>query len=142
MISNQRFYTNNGFYFGTKNLGGVIRNIYRKRKELDTLINNAYREGIRDIRQHARDIIFREAYDTGFMHDHLKIMWLQNGIGAEVGWKKEDFQTPKVRFKFYPPYVEYGNNGRSGVFALERSFKFGQAWMKLRISEAIKKGSL
>lgn len=46
------------------------------------------------------------AYDTGFMHDHLRIKITDKGLGYEVGWEEADFFAEG--HPFYPVWVEHG----------------------------------
>lgn len=45
-------------------------------------------------------------YQTGFMHDHLRITLTDGGLGYEVGWREEEFTAEEL--EFYPPLVEWG----------------------------------
>lgn len=48
----------------------------------------------------------RVAYDTGFMHDNVRVEFTPKGYSFEGGWLEDDFE--RAGRPFYPPFVEFG----------------------------------
>lgn len=48
------------------------------------------------------------AYDTGFMHDHVRVEYTPKGYSFEGGWIQNDFDAAGL--PFYPPFVEFGTS--------------------------------
>jgi HK97 gp10 family phage protein len=48
------------------------------------------------------------AYDTGFMHDHVRVVYSPKGYAFEGGWNQDDFDAAGL--PFYPPFVEFGTS--------------------------------
>lgn len=61
------------------------------------------------------------AYDTGFMHDHVRVEYTPQGYAFEGGWNQDDFDAAGLAF--YPPFVELGTSRMQARPSIEPAYR-------------------
>lgn len=113
-----------------KNAAGVIANIYA----LDDELQRDVKKLVRDAGQYFHDLTyFLCAVDTGFMREHIRVLYGREGYTFEVGWLESDFVAAGLAF--YPIYVEFGTRFMEAQPALYPAYKDTEAWFLRALAE-------
>jgi HK97 gp10 family phage protein len=91
------------FELSTRDLTALVANFHKS----DVWLQEQLRDLVRRSAEQLRDLVQQLApYDTGFMHDHVRIYFTPSGFGFEVGWSADDFLSAGLAF--YPWFQEFG----------------------------------
>lgn len=88
-----------------RGITGLIANVRAFDRIAQREIKSAVAQGMEETVDLTQQLC---AYDTGFMHDHVRGELSEGGYTYKVGWKEEDFTA--AGHPFYPPYVELGTS--------------------------------
>lgn len=80
----------------------------------------------------------RVAYDTGFMHDHVRVEYTPKGYSFEGGWLEEDFTS--VGLPFYPPFPEFGTSRHPAQPSIMPAYDEVSARLQSDIAESVARG--
>jgi HK97 gp10 family phage protein len=106
-----------------KNTAGVIANIYQTDRELQ----KAVRKIVKDAGQYCHDLTyFLAPVDTGFMREHIRVLYGKQGLSFEVGWFEADFVAAGLAF--YPIYVEFGTRFMAAQPSLYPAYRDTKEW--------------
>jgi len=91
--------------FDTSQLSAVVANFYSAEREVVRAAQDLVRRTGDAMKEIAQTI---SPVDTGFMRDHIRARYTEQGLAVSVGWLAEDFE--EAGLQFYPPYVELGTS--------------------------------
>lgn len=116
-----------------KNAAAVIANIYNA----DRVFIAATKKLVREAGQYNHDLAyFLAAFDTGFMREHLRVLYGAEGYSFEVGWYEEDFVAAGLAF--YPIYVEFGTRFMAAQPALYPAYRDTKEWFLPALSNELR----
>lgn len=100
------------------NARGVVANLYAA----DKRIKGEVRRSVKMHGELTKELTqFLCAYDTGFMHDHVRTRYSRGGMAWQTGWDDADFAAADL--PFYPPYVEFGTSKMAAQPALGPAYR-------------------
>lgn len=123
--------------FSVTNKIGMIRNIYRAVHNVDKELERALKRNGKKIQATAKALC---PWRTGFMSRHIRLSFSNQGRTFEVGWYRKEFMIPKTRFRFYPPWVELGSQGRTPSLTIYRAMLTHEQDLKRDMRKAIRRG--
>lgn len=89
----------------TRNVRATIARIHAADASAQRVIRETVRWGGEETERIVRATV---PYDQGFMHDHVRTEYSNDGLRYETGWFAEDFAGAGL--PFYPPFVEFGTS--------------------------------
>lgn len=111
----------------------AIANIYAA----DAAVQEAVVRLNREAGEYARELTqFFSPVDTGFMRDHVRVIFGPKGYSFEVGWLEEDFINAGLAF--YPIFQEYGTRNMPAQPSLTPAYREVESWYIPAMSEEIR----
>lgn len=90
-------------------------------RKVDEIARAEARASVRRAGEEFRRIVQATvAYDTGFMHDHVRVEYTPGGYAFEGGWNANDFDAAGL--PFYPPFVEFGTSRHMAQPSIEPAY--------------------
>lgn len=121
------------FELSVVNAQAIVANLYSG----DRIIKREAKRIVNDLADFVYDETRRTcAYDTGFMHDHLRKIITRAGLTFEVGWDATDFISQGKAF--YPFFVEYGTVNMAAQPALEPAYKKGAVKFRADLTRGLR----
>lgn len=106
-----------------RNTAAVIANIYAT----DDALQEAVVAMVHEAGQYCKDLAyFYSPVDTGFMREHLRVIYGPKGYSFEVGWLQEDFLSAGLAF--YPVFQEFGTRFMSAQPSLTPAYQDTTVW--------------
>lgn len=116
-----------------RNMGAVVANF----RAADAVLQTEVRVAVTDAGEFCRELAyFLSPVDTGFMREHLKTLYSDDGLVFETGWLEEDFLVAGLAF--YPIYVEFGTRYMAAQPSLSPAYQDTKVDFKRRISAAVR----
>lgn len=121
------------FELSVVNAQAIVTNLYGA----DRILKREARRIVNDLADYVYDETRRTcAYDTGFMHDHLRKVVSRAGLTFEVGWDASDFISEGKAF--YPFFVEYGTVNMPAQPALEPAYRKGAVKFRADLNRGLR----
>jgi HK97 gp10 family phage protein len=116
-----------------KNAAAVAANF----KHYDEGSHKVIRELVREAGQYCHDLtVFLCPVDTGFMRDHVRVLYGKEGYSFEVGWLEEDFLAAGLAF--YPIFVEFGTRFMAAQPSLVPAYQDTKEWFVPALGDALR----
>lgn len=115
-----------------RNTAAVIANIYAT----DEATQEAVVAMVHEAGQYCKDLAyFYSPVDTGFMREHLRVIYGPRGYSFEVGWAAEDFIAAGLAF--YPVFQEFGTRFMAAQPSLTPAYQDTATWFLPALSAEI-----
>lgn len=117
----------------TRNASALVANLYQWDRRFQRDVRSLVQDIGRDARAAARTIV---PYDTGFMHDHLRLEFSPSGLVWSLGWLEREFAAAGL--PFYPPYQEFGTLFMPAQPTLGPAARHVEEDMRIRLAELMR----
>jgi HK97 gp10 family phage protein len=88
-----------------RNAKAVVANLF----SFDARVQAGVRKEVRATGKFTRELTqFLAPVRTGFMRDHVRDEYSDDGLAVQVGWFADDFTSAAL--PFYPPFQEFGTS--------------------------------
>lgn len=120
-----------------KNAAAVAANFH----DYDQKAHKAIRELVREAGQYCHDLtVFLCPVDTGFMSEHVRVIYGREGYTFEVGWLEEDFIAAGLAF--YPIFVEFGTRFMHAQPSLYPAYQDTKEWFIPELGDRLRELAL